>query len=373
VCWDVTLPDGTRTQKSQTFDSKPEAEEYKRTVSSAQYRGLIVDPSAGSQLFGPYARHWIDNRVTSAGKRLRPKTIEGYDKLLKLYLNPTFEFVELRHITVPRVRTWYDESCKRSELQTKKAYRLLHAIMTTAHLEFGVALPHLAGYGQETHPERILVDDDIVLEFAERIHPRLRALIFVIGVGGLRPPSEPRGLQRMDVDVAQLSLQVRQGVTNVVGIGRDVEEPKVDAGKRTVAIPRIVMDALVEHMDQFTGPEPDAWVFTNPRGGPLLPAFLYEEFNKVRTELALPESITPYNLRHFSLTTAARTPGMTLKNLMARGGHASSRAALIYQHAAEEVDRSASDFIESRIAAKLAARRGEDAGKVVRLKRSASD
>ncbi len=46
---------------------------------------------------------------------------------------------------------------------------------------------------------------------------------------------------------------------------------------------------------------------------------------------------------------AARTPGVTTKELMARIGHASPRAALIYQHATEQRDRKIAAYLDQAI------------------------
>ena len=51
----------------------------------------------------------------------------------------------------------------------------------------------------------------------------------------------------------------------------------------------------------------------------------------------------------------ARMPGVTTKELMARIGHASPRAALIYQHATTERDRLIADYLDAHIAAAEAA------------------
>ena len=45
-----------------------------------------------------------------------------------------------------------------------------------------------------------------------------------------------------------------------------------------------------------------------------------------------------HDLRHAAGTLAART-GATTKEIMARLGHASPRAAMVYQHATEDRDR----------------------------------
>ena len=47
----------------------------------------------------------------------------------------------------------------------------------------------------------------------------------------------------------------------------------------------------------------------------------------------------------------AQMPGITTKELMARIGHSSPRAALIYQHATAERDREVATFLEGRLEA----------------------
>lgn len=56
-----------------------------------------------------------------------------------------------------------------------------------------------------------------------------------------------------------------------------------------------------------------------------------------------------HGLRHAAGTLGART-GATTKELMVRLGHSSSRAAMIYQHAAEERDRLIADRLDVMIA-----------------------
>jgi integrase len=67
----------------------------------------------------------------------------------------------------------------------------------------------------------------------------------------------------------------------------------------------------------------------------------------------------PHDLRHHGLTLAARKPGVTTKEVMARGGHSSPRAALRYQHAAEELDEEIADFMDDQIVAAERPQRAE--------------
>ncbi len=62
-----------------------------------------------------------------------------------------------------------------------------------------------------------------------------------------------------------------------------------------------------------------------------------------------------HDLRHVGNTLAAST-GASLKELMARMGHASTRAALIYQHASQDRDQAIADALGA--AYKAASKKG---------------
>jgi integrase len=64
------------------------------------------------------------------------------------------------------------------------------------------------------------------------------------------------------------------------------------------------------------------------------------------TEKAGVSGLRFHDLRHTAGTLAART-GATTKELMARLGHASANAALIYQHASSDRDRTIADGLAS--------------------------
>jgi hypothetical protein len=62
-----------------------------------------------------------------------------------------------------------------------------------------------------------------------------------------------------------------------------------------------------------------------------------------------------YDLRHHAGTVSARDPNVTLKELMVMMGHSSPRAALIYQHATAERDRTHADYLGGVITAATSA------------------
>ncbi len=69
------------------------------------------------------------------------------------------------------------------------------------------------------------------------------------------------------------------------------------------------------------------------------------------TATGAPDGLRPHDLRHHAATLTARMPGITTKELMARIGHASPRAALVYQHATRERDRAVASYLDDVVAA----------------------
>jgi integrase len=127
--------------------------------------------------------------------------------------------------------------------------------------------------------------------------------------------------------------------------------PKSKAGRRIVGIPDAIIPALREHLTIFATDEPGALVFPGAKGGPLRRG----NFNKLSAWPQAAESIGMpglhfHDLRHTGNHFAAQS-GAGLKDLMARMGHDSERAAMIYQHEARGADQAITSAIDSYVQA----------------------
>jgi integrase len=91
------------------------------------------------------------------------------------------------------------------------------------------------------------------------------------------------------------------------------------------------------HLERFAEPGRRGVVFVGPKGGRLRRSNFRKIWNKARESVGLPD-LHFHDLRHTGGTLSAAT-GATLKELMARLGHSSVRAAMIYQHATRDRDR----------------------------------
>lgn len=110
-------------------------------------------------------------------------------------------------------------------------------------------------------------------------------------------------------------------------------------------------------MSEFVGPEPGALVFSGISGVPIRRSNFGKMSGWTHAAVAVgAEGLHFHDLRHTGNTFAA-AGGTGIKDLMARMGHDSERAALIYQHQARGADRIITDSIDAHVEAE---RRGGD-------------
>ena len=345
---------------TETYRRRRDAEARQRKVEADELAGMLLDPKQGRIGFTAYANRWLETRLVK-GRPLAPMTIEGYRGLLRRNLGPYLHDIPLMQISPERVREWYGRVATiAGHSQAAKSYRLLRAILNTAVEEDLIARNpcRIRGAGNERSEERPMVTAAFVLDLADAIEPSLRALVLLAGFAGLRT-GEMLGLRRCDVDLLRRQVTVDVQAQQIVGLGRVVRQPKSEAGKRSVALPQVLVEALETHLAMYVAPEGDAFLFVGPKGKPLLRNVLSRRWRAACRSVGAPDGYRIHDLRHHAATLAARMPGITTKELMARIGHSSSRAALIYQHATEERDYAVASFIDDALELAPRPRRGE--------------
>ena len=125
--------------------------------------------------------------------------------------------------------------------------------------------------------------------------------------------------------------------------------PKSKAGRRVVGIPTTIIPDLTMHLAIYVKDETGALVFPGVQGGPIRRG----NFNKMS---AWPQAVASigmpglhfHDLRHTGNQFAANS-GAGLRDLMARMGHDSELAAMIYQHEARGADKAITDAIDTHV------------------------
>jgi len=334
--------DGSRHLAPGTFSSRSASSTWLSTVEADLARGGWVDPRAGFVTLASYAQWWLSARTD-----LRPRTVELYDLLLRLHVVPALGHHEIGRITPSVVRHWVSVVSGPDgpgHATAARSYRLLRTMLNTAVTdELLVKNPcQVRGAGVERSPERPVATVAQVHALADAMTERLRACVLLASYCSLRR-GEILGLMRRDIDLLHGTVVVRQAMVSLRDGSLFLGEPKTAAGRRTVAIPHVVVADLEAHLDGQVASSPEALVFTGEKGGPLRPHVLQAAWNRARRATGL-EHLHFHDLRHSGNTWAAAT-GASTAELMARMGHASSAAALRYQHATADRDRSIADAL----------------------------
>jgi len=179
---------------------------------------------------------------------------------------------------------------------------------------------------------------------------RYLALVLLATFASLRW-GEVTALRRYDLDLLAGTVRVRAAFVERSTGELLLGPPKSRAGRRIAGVPQVIIPVLRQHLSIFVKAEPGALVFPGAMGGPLRRG----NFNRMSAWPYAVRSIGAeglhfHDLRHTGNTFAASS-GAGLRDLMARMGHDSERAATIYQHEARGADQAITDAIDTHVQA----------------------
>jgi integrase len=402
-------PDGRIRTGPETYERKSDADKALVLIEAQMASGEWTDPDRGKVKLADYAATWITQRP-----RLRPRTTDLYRWLLGKHITPYLGAVPVGKLSTPMIREWRARLLGNgvSVSMAAKAYRLLRAVLMTAVEEDKILSRNpcrIRGAGDEDAPERPVLTVAQVFALAELVgrrpvgnirklpadgyrlrfqrHGEMRtspevyavraeaeralwqmaddgradcthdrrylALVLLATFASLRW-GEATALRRCDLDLEAATVRVRAAFversTGEILLG----PPKSKAGRRVVGIPQAIIPILREHLSVFAKDEPGALVFPGVMGGPLRRG----NFNRMSAWSYAVRSIGPeglhfHDLRHTGNTFAASS-GASLRDLMARMGHDSERAAMIYQHEARGADQAITRAIDTHVQAEQA-------------------
>lgn len=269
----------------------------------------------------------------------------------------------LSEIKEPAIRQWR-KTLQDSGVGTPtlaNAYRMVHAIFTTAVDDLLIRRNPcwIKRAGQDKADERPTLAIDQVFAVADAIPARYRLLVLLGAFTGLRF-GELAALRRRDIDLSSRELRVHRSQAELRHGRTIIKGPKSEAGKRQVAIPDVVIDDLRGHLEGFSEPGPDGLVFVGPHGGWLRRRNFHRLWTKALADAKIEDADFHFHdLRHTGNTLAANT-GASTRELMARMGHSSMRAALIYQHASRSPDQQIAEAISRSIRTARQQQQAED-------------
>lgn len=370
--WQARYPDpaGRPMTAPTTFTTKREALDHIAGVRADRMRGTYRDHRAGLQPFGSYAAEWVANGGTRG--RLAAKTQALYEDLLTGPLAGLHDRA-LSAITPADVRAWYTRTRKAlakavknrpgatGEARLRQAYSLLRTILNAAVKDRLISENpcQIEGAGQVNDPERPYLSPEhlaaIVGAMPEKWHLPIR-----VAFGAHLRVGELEALQRGDY--ANGAVRVERQRIYVRGHGTIT--PTKTGEARTVVLPPSIAAEVEAHLASTTG-FPKSPMFPRRDGEGITGNALSHAWRKAARGIGLGQ-FHVHDLRHAGLTLAAQAGGTT-RELMARAGHRTARAALIYQHAAEERNAVLAGAMDALAESALGATRSPRLEAVIRL------
>ncbi|SEF14772.1 tyrosine-type recombinase/integrase [Jiangella alba] len=341
--------DGQMINGPQPFDRKGDAELFLADVQASMARGDWIDPEAGKVTLRDYGTAWLAQRSD-----LARRTHERYEGAFRLHVCPTLGGKPLKEITPEVVRIWHSGLLAAGTPwpTVAKAYRVLRAIMTTAVDDERIRRNpcKIKGAGDDRSPEREVLSVDEVEAVMSKIDQRYQVMVLLAAFTTLRL-GELAALRRRDIDLVGGWVHVRRAQAELDTGELIIKAPKSDAGVRKVGIPTDLIPSLRWHLDTYSEPDRNGRVFVGPKGGYVRRQNFRRLWVKALTAAGLTD-VHFHDLRHTGNTLAAAA-GANLRELMERMGHTSTRAAVIYQHAAKGRDREIADGLNVHIGGKM--------------------
>jgi integrase len=313
--YDVRYRLPTGEVRTKTHRTKKEAERFAAITEADKARGELIDPRAGQETFAEWWARWWPTTVN-----LRPSSRARDESYARNHLLPRFGSLPLAAIDHTEVTRWVADlnASGLAPATVVKAAQILGKTMGAA-VDAGrirtdptarVKLPKI-----EHHEMRFLTPGEVAT-LADAIDPRYRALVLVGAYCGLRF-GELAGLKRDRVDLLHRRLEVLEIVTEVKG-KHYTGPPKTRAGRRSVPLPRVVVDALTEHLADTPG----EIVFPAPEGGYLRGSLFRPRIWQPATRAAGLEGLRLHDLRHTAVALWIAA-GASPKAIAARAGHSS--------------------------------------------------
>lgn len=293
---------------------------------------------------GFVVRHWLPAKRM----QLRPTTIEGYERMLRLHILPTLGAIPLGDVRADAVQNLYGQLLLDGRHDgagglSAKTVHEVHGIVRNL-LDDAVRRGMLAA-----NPARLAASP----RFRRDHHRRRKAWTaeelrgFLASIAGQRSHrwfwlaahtgmrrGELVGLRWREVELDKARLSI---VRTVICVGARMQEAggKTPNAARTIDLDAATVGLLAEwraeHTDHFGDDDANRWVFVKPDGDLLHPQSLSQAFDRAVAAASVPK-ISLHGLRHTHATLLLKA-GVPLKVVSERLGHSTPAFTMAtYQH-----------------------------------------
>lgn len=344
VRYEVTDAEGATRERSRTFDREDDARRFRRQVEGDLDAGMWIDPRRSRDTLAAWVPQWRASIVD-----LRATSLSRLDGTVNSHVLPRFGDLPLSGITNADVRAWVAElrADGLSPSSVRKAAFALRRILDaavadrrlTANPADNVPLP-----ADEPGEQRFLSPAEVA-SLADATPGRYRAVVLTACYAGLRF-GELCALRRRRVDLMRGRVEVAETLADT-GRAQTFGPPKTKRGRRTVPVPRVLGDALADHLECYVVPEPDALLFTTEAGQPLRRGSFRRDVWLPAVRAAGLDGLRFHDTRHTYVSLCAAA-GLDLYEVSVRAGHSTAAfTADRYRHLFDDADDAYADALDA--------------------------
>jgi integrase len=369
--WHITLPDGTRKQRTKAFNLKRDAEKHAADMLDIERKGVIDTERFTVRSF---LIHWIAEREQAGEIAL--DTLRGNRYCANLINEQIGDIalVKLQPIAIERAYRAIREAGGKDKRKAHKGERVALSPQTVRHVHrmlvqalgqavrwryisnnpaFGLKTPKVMDAVVKL-PER--ADIARIIEAAQYSpYPYAALAIRMFVLSGVRR-GELLGMSVENFDPEGRTIEI----IDTVVLDKDKKphlreaRMKTAGSRRVITLPAEFIPVLLKHKAAlletrlkwgkafFKGP---LLMFPGPAGMPLAPNWFTKELGRVMKKAGVKGVVACHAYRHFSATELL-TAGLDIKQVSSRLGHTTPMITLkTYAHATKERDEKAAAML----------------------------
>ena len=234
-------------RREKMFRAKERAARWLSDLDTQTYQGTLIEPSRAVTPLSDIAAEWADTWLD-----LEPKTIAGYDHILRKHVLPRFGNQPIHSIRPDLIQAWVGELSqgppRRNPTTVRNIYAVLRGLMKFAVERRYIAtnpceavrLPKRRNRQAKRH---LYLTPQEVNELSANLPAPYDTAVYVAAYCGLRA-GELWALRREDIDLLNGTISVSRALKEVYSSNPDlatgliVGAPKSRASNRVVSIPR---------------------------------------------------------------------------------------------------------------------------------------
>jgi integrase len=319
---DGRLPNGRPKYRGKTFRTKREAQRFLDNLSVAKDQGTYIDPARSRTLFSEVAEDWLSTKARS----LKPKTLENYSGSLRRHVLPYFGSAPVGSIDFDSINRWITTLINegRSPSVIRVAYKVLRLVLGHAvrsrKIAHNPANKEVDLPNEPTSSMLFLTATEVERLALAFPRPEQTLLVRFAAWTGLRAGEiGALKVRHLNLSNPPYSISVEESVSEVNG-QLHTGTPKTKASRRSVLLPSFLAEQLKAHLATI---DPNAYVFTAERGGPMRHSNFRSRFwHKAVIAADLSPALRFHDLRHTAVALSIEQ-GAHPKAIAERMGHAS--------------------------------------------------